>query len=50
MKITENHIDEAASFFHPHKAYCKSANKHIQNPFAGKMAKLASFLKQPSKN
>ena len=28
-------------FFHPHKAYCKSVNKHIQNPFAWQDGKIS---------
>ena len=40
MKITENHIDETASFFSSSQGILQiGEQKHIQNPFAGKMAK-----------
>ena len=28
-------------FFHPHKVYCKSANKHIQNPICWQDGKVS---------
>ena len=41
MKITENHIDEATSFFHPHKAYCKSGEQTYSEPICWQDGKIS---------